>query len=55
MAPCLHSSGVKILVMGGTRFVGKPLVAQLQAEGHDAHPVHPGQQARARWCGTPLR
>jgi nucleoside-diphosphate-sugar epimerase len=25
---------VKILVMGGTRFVGKPLVAQLQAEGH---------------------
>jgi nucleoside-diphosphate-sugar epimerase len=25
---------VKILVMGGTRFVGKPLVAQLLAEGH---------------------
>ena len=25
---------MKILVMGGTRFVGKPLVAQLQAEGH---------------------
>ena len=21
--------------MGGTRFVGKPLVAQLQSEGHD--------------------
>ena len=35
MAPCLHSSGVKILVMGGTRFVGKPLVAQLQAAGHE--------------------
>ena len=25
---------MNILVMGGTRFVGKPLVAQLQAEGH---------------------
>ena len=25
---------MKILVMGGTRFVGRPLVAQLQAEGH---------------------
>jgi nucleoside-diphosphate-sugar epimerase len=25
---------VKILVMGGTRFVGKPLVAQLLSEGH---------------------
>lgn len=25
---------MKILVMGGTRFVGKPLVAQLQAQGH---------------------
>ncbi|MBU6354071.1 MAG: NAD-dependent epimerase/dehydratase family protein, partial [Cyanobacteria bacterium REEB498] len=25
---------MQILVMGGTRFVGKPLVAQLQAEGH---------------------
>ena len=35
MAACLISSGVKILVMGGTRFVGKPLVAQLLSEGHD--------------------
>jgi nucleoside-diphosphate-sugar epimerase len=26
---------MKILVMGGTRFVGKPLVAQLLAEGHE--------------------
>ena len=26
---------MKILVMGGTRFVGKPLVAQLLSEGHD--------------------
>ena len=26
---------MKILVMGGTRFVGRPLVAQLLAEGHD--------------------
>ena len=26
---------VKILVMGGTRFVGKPLVSRLQAHGHD--------------------
>lgn len=26
---------MKILVMGGTRFIGKPLVAQLQAFGHD--------------------
>ena len=26
---------VKILVMGGTRFVGKPLVSRLQAQGHD--------------------
>ncbi len=35
MTPCLISSGVKILVMGGTRFVGKPLVAQLLSEGHE--------------------
>ena len=35
MTACLHSSGVKILVMGGTRFVGKPLVTQLQAAGHE--------------------
>nr|WP_254896187.1 NAD-dependent epimerase/dehydratase family protein [Synechococcus sp. HK05] len=35
MAACLISSGVKILVMGGTRFVGKPLVAQLLSEGHE--------------------
>jgi nucleoside-diphosphate-sugar epimerase len=34
MAACLNGFGVKILVMGGTRFVGKPLVAQLLAEGH---------------------
>jgi nucleoside-diphosphate-sugar epimerase len=34
MTACLISSGVKILVMGGTRFVGKPLVAQLLSEGH---------------------
>jgi nucleoside-diphosphate-sugar epimerase len=27
-------TAVKILVMGGTRFVGKPLVARLQAQGH---------------------
>ena len=26
---------MKILVMGGTRFVGKPLVARLQAQGHE--------------------
>ena len=26
---------MKILVMGGTRFIGKPLVAQLQAFGHE--------------------
>ena len=25
---------MKILVMGGTRFVGKPLVARLQGQGH---------------------
>jgi nucleoside-diphosphate-sugar epimerase len=31
----LIGSGVKILVMGGTRFVGKPLVAQLLSEGHE--------------------
>jgi nucleoside-diphosphate-sugar epimerase len=30
----LAGPGVKILVMGGTRFVGRPLVAQLLAEGH---------------------
>ncbi len=35
MAACLNGSGVKILVMGGTRFVGKPLVAQLLSEGHE--------------------
>ena len=34
MAASSFSFGVKILVMGGTRFVGKPLVAQLLAEGH---------------------
>ena len=33
--PQLAAPGVKILVMGGTRFVGRPLVAQLQAEGHE--------------------
>ena len=26
---------MKILVMGGTRFVGRPLVARLQAQGHE--------------------
>jgi len=35
MAACLIGSGVKILVMGGTRFVGKPLVVQLLSEGHE--------------------
>jgi nucleoside-diphosphate-sugar epimerase len=35
MAACLIGFGVKILVMGGTRFVGKPLVAQLLSEGHE--------------------
>ena len=35
MAACLIGAGVKILVMGGTRFVGKPLVAQLLSEGHE--------------------
>ena len=35
MTACLIGSGVKILVMGGTRFVGKPLVAQLLSEGHE--------------------
>jgi nucleoside-diphosphate-sugar epimerase len=35
MAPCWQGFSVKILVMGGTRFVGKPLVAQLQSEGHE--------------------
>jgi nucleoside-diphosphate-sugar epimerase len=34
MAASWHSNGVKILVMGGTRFVGKPLVAQLLEQGH---------------------
>jgi len=34
MAPSFSERGMKILVMGGTRFVGKPLVAQLLAEGH---------------------
>ena len=34
MAASSIGVGVKILVMGGTRFVGKPLVAQLLAEGH---------------------
>ncbi|MFQ6538834.1 MULTISPECIES: NAD-dependent epimerase/dehydratase family protein [Aphanothece] len=40
---------MRILVMGGTRFVGKPLVEQLQAAGHaltlftrGRHPVPPG-------------
>jgi nucleoside-diphosphate-sugar epimerase len=34
MAASSSRAAVKILVMGGTRFVGKPLVAQLLAEGH---------------------
>jgi nucleoside-diphosphate-sugar epimerase len=34
MAASSRHAAVKILVMGGTRFVGKPLVAQLLAEGH---------------------
>ena len=34
MAASSRKAAVQILVMGGTRFVGKPLVAQLQAEGH---------------------
>jgi hypothetical protein len=34
MAASFNGSRVKILVMGGTRFVGKPLVAQLLSEGH---------------------
>ena len=34
MAASSYDAGVKILVMGGTRFVGKPLVAQLQEQGH---------------------
>jgi len=34
MAASSWQAAVQILVMGGTRFVGKPLVAQLQAEGH---------------------
>ncbi len=35
MAPSSRQSAVKILVMGGTRFVGKPLVALLQQAGHE--------------------
>ena len=35
MAASSFGAGVKILVMGGTRFVGKPLVVQLLAEGHE--------------------
>jgi nucleoside-diphosphate-sugar epimerase len=34
MAASSRKAAVQILVMGGTRFVGKPLVAQLLAEGH---------------------
>jgi nucleoside-diphosphate-sugar epimerase len=34
MAPVPGDAAVKILVMGGTRFVGKPLVEQLIASGH---------------------
>ena len=49
MAPLLQWAAVKILVMGGTRFVGKPLVTRLQTQGHDLtlftrgnHPVPAG-------------
>lgn len=35
MALQLRSSAMQILVMGGTRFVGKPLVEQLLACGHE--------------------
>ena len=34
MAASSWQAAVQILVMGGTRFVGKPLVAQLLSEGH---------------------
>ncbi len=34
MAALFGPKRMKILVMGGTRFVGKPLVARLQAQGH---------------------
>ncbi len=35
---------MRILVMGGTRFVGKPLVASLQAAGHDLSLFTRGRQ-----------
>ncbi len=35
---------MRILVMGGTRFVGKPLVARLQAAGHDLSLFTRGRQ-----------
>ena len=34
MAASSDERALKILIMGGTRFIGKPLVAQLQAFGH---------------------
>jgi nucleoside-diphosphate-sugar epimerase len=35
MAPQRRGTAMRILVMGGTRFVGRPLVARLQAAGHE--------------------
>ena len=34
MAALFGPKCMKILVMGGTRFVGRPLVARLHAQGH---------------------
>ena len=39
MAALFGPKCMKILVMGGTRFVGRPLVARLQAQGHALTPV----------------
>jgi nucleoside-diphosphate-sugar epimerase len=44
MAPHWRGSAMRILVMGGTRFVGKPLVALLQAAGHELSLFTRGRQ-----------
>jgi nucleoside-diphosphate-sugar epimerase len=44
MAPHWSGPTMRILVMGGTRFVGKPLVASLQAAGHDLSLFTRGRQ-----------
>lgn len=43
---------MRILVMGGTRFVGLPLVRELLALGHDVTIFHRGSSRSPEWIGA---